>query len=103
MPYEITNPIARFWLEGDADDNDNVIAVADFFGEAGEQVRMTFTRPEESAALSEMLMECGSDLHEAKTHGIMSVVARKGLQDDDEELTVQEILDAKDNPIEDVE
>jgi hypothetical protein len=102
MPYEISNPIARFYLQGDADNNDNTEAIVDLFGENGEQVQVKFNRPGESGAIAEMLWECALDLAEAQTYGIMQVAERRG-EYDESDLTVDQILSESDKDIKPVE
>lgn len=95
MPTVITNPIAEFHLVGDPDDPSGVEAVATFYGEDGVGVEMRFSRRGLSGSLAALLFECEMDLHVGQTKGIMEVVARKGEAppDDDEPLTVEQILE----------
>lgn len=91
MAERLVNPIASFYLEGNPDEPEIVIAITDLFGESGQKVEIAFTDPGYVKSIAEMLNSCVYDFNDAMENGIMNVVERKGMQSD-KDVTIDDLF-----------
>jgi hypothetical protein len=94
---DITNPLCSFYIEGEEHDPDTYAVVMSMLGETGNNAEVTLTNSAQVRTLTDMLSMATDQLEYAEDNGLRALVDVVGHADDDEEITVEDILRAKDD------
>jgi len=88
----IVNPIAKFYIEGIADEPESIVGVIELFGEDGVRAVIKFTDTTMPLSMAVLFVKCSKDMEESFEFGIQSVIDKKGAKVDGD-ITIEDFLD----------